>query len=113
MTYDLGMRTLPCLFALLVATTALADDKAILASLKGTYAWDYMKPATSKCAKTTPALVTKMKKYVCEVPGKGTTASGRDAVANCRTKDESDGYVFFATLADCKVERDTQLANGA
>jgi hypothetical protein len=107
------MRSVVVLLALLVSTTALADDAAILASLKGTYSWDYMKPAKSKCTKTTPALITKMKKYVCEVPAKGTTASGKDAVANCRTKDESDGFVFFAKLADCKDERETQLANGA
>jgi hypothetical protein len=106
------MRTLTCLLALLVSTSALADDAAILASLKGTYSWDYMKPKNSKCTKTTAALITKMKKYVCEVPGKGTTASGKDAVANCRTKDEADGFVFFAKLDDCKLERETQLANG-
>ncbi len=100
------------LLLLALGTGARADDKAVLASLKGTYAWDYMKPRTSKCTKATAALVAKMKAYICEVPDKGTTASGKDAVANCRTKNEADGYVFFAKLADCKVERDTQLANG-
>jgi hypothetical protein len=111
-TYSLGMRTLVCLLVLLVSTTVTADNAAILASLKGTYAWDYMKPKSSKCTKTTAALITKMKKYNCEVPDKGTTASGKDAVANCRTKDEADGFLFFAKIADCKVERETQLANG-
>ncbi|MEO7094559.1 MAG: hypothetical protein ABI175_14985 [Polyangiales bacterium] len=97
----------------MLGTSVHADDKAVLASLKGTYAWDYMKPKASKCTKTTPALITKMKKYVCEVPAKGTTASGKDAVASCRTKDEADGFVFFTKLEDCKAERETQLANGA
>ena len=107
------MRTVGTILLLLaLGTGALADDKAVRASLKGTYAWDYMKPKTAKCTKATAALVAKMKAYTCEVPEKGTTASGKDAVASCRSKNEEDGYVFFTKLADCKVERDTQLANG-
>ena len=106
------MRTVGTILLLLaLGTGALADDKAVRASLKGTYAWDYMKPKTAKCTKATAALVAKMKAYTCEVPEKGTTASGKDAVANCRSKNEQDAYLFFTKLADCKVERGTQLAN--
>ena len=91
----------------LVAVPASADAPVLL----GTFGWDYMKPKASKCAKVTAALVTKLKKYDCTVPDPGTTASGKDAVADCKNKAGDDGYLMFTKLADCNKERDTQLAN--
>lgn len=107
------MRTLALAVLLGLAThAAVADDaKPVWTKLAGNYGWDYMKPKT-KCAKVTDALVTKMKKYECTVPDPGSTASGKDAVADCKNKSGDDGYLFFAKLADCQKERDTQLANG-
>ena len=101
------MRTLLVSLGLLLAIPAHADAPV----LKGTYGWDYMKPKASKCTKVTATLATKMKKYDCTVPDKGSTASGKDAVADCKNKKGDDGYLFFDKLADCNKERETQLAN--
>ncbi len=107
------MRTPLVVLSLFVAATTLADTPPpVWKLLKGNYGWDFMKPKASKCAKVTAALVAKMKKYTCEVPDAGTSASGKPAVAECKSKDGNDGYVFFAKVEDCKTERETQLANG-
>lgn len=101
------MRTLVAALALLAATPALADAP----SIANTYGFDYMKPEKSSCKKVTGALHKKLKPYTCVAVETGTTASGRDAVADCKNAKATSGYLLFTTLADCKEERDTQLAN--
>lgn len=77
--------------------------------IANTFGFDYFKPEKSKCVKITGALLKKLAKFTCE-PESG-TASGKPAVASCRNKKNTSGYMLFATLADCQEERETQLAN--
>jgi hypothetical protein len=79
--------------------------------LKNTYAFDYMSPQKSKCAQVTGALATKLAKYTCTKPDDGSTASGKPAVADCKAPKGDSAFLAFAKLADCKTERETQLAN--
>ena len=101
------MRTLLLVAAL--ASTALADTPVI----KDKFAFDMMAPKTSKCAKVTGALYSKLtKSYTCKKPDAGGTASGKPALSLCATKNEDSQYLVFDKEVDCKAERDTQLANG-
>ena len=80
-------------------------------AIEGTFGFDQMSPRTSKCAKVRGALLRKLKKgYVCAPPEAG-TASGKPAVAICE-KAKRSSYLLFTAAADCKEERETQLANG-
>ncbi|HRC58656.1 MAG: hypothetical protein IPI49_30615 [Myxococcales bacterium] len=80
--------------------------------IAGTYAFDWYRGTRSRCAKVSGALLRKLKKgYTCTPPDAG-SASGRPVLAQC-TKGERSQYLLFATAADCKEERETQLANGA
>ena len=93
-----------------LATPAVADPVTI----KGTYGFDIMKPQKSKCTKIDGALLAKLKKsYQCSAPeDPKASASGKTMIANCKTKKEDSIYMTFATAADCREERETQLANG-
>jgi hypothetical protein len=80
--------------------------------IKGTYGFDWHKPAKSKCVKVSGALLRKLQKsYTCATVDKQ-TASGKPAVAACTNAGKTSEYLLFSSAADCKAERDTQLANG-
>jgi len=102
------MRTLLVVFGLLVAAPAIADAPDI----KGSFGFDYMKPKSSKCAKVTGALLTKLtKSYTCAAVDEGSTASGKPGVADCKAKKGTSQYLLLKTMEDCKLERQTQLDN--
>jgi hypothetical protein len=86
------------------------------AEIKNTFGFDIMKPKRSKCMKVTGALQKKLEKsYTCEQqtadsPG---SASGKPIAATCTAKGKTRStYLLFASDADCREERETQLANG-
>jgi hypothetical protein len=100
------------LLALLFVTSASADPKP---AIEGTFAFDWHHPKRSTCAKVTGKLrATLDKDYVCKAPvaGDPQSASGKPIVATCTMKKGDSEYLALATQADCKAERDTQLANG-
>lgn len=101
-----GMKSL--LVVAILAVPALADTPVI----KDGFAWDMMN-LKSKCAKVTGALQTKLtgKSYTCAKPDAGSTASGKPAIALCKTAKEDSQFIVFAKEADCKAERDTQVEN--
>lgn len=92
----------------ILAVPALADTPAV----KDGYAWDQMK-LKSSCAKVTGALQTKLtsKAYTCKKPDAGSTASGKPALALCKTAKDDSQFIVFEKEADCKAERDTQVEN--
>lgn len=96
-----------CLLTAVQATTARADGPEI----KNTFGFDIMKPERSKCAKVSGALLKKLEtSYKCEAATIG-SASGKPIAASCKAKRGTSELLLFATLADCKEERETQLAN--
>jgi hypothetical protein len=101
------MKALVAALGLLISTPALADAPAIA----NTFGFDYMKPKRA-CKKVSGSLLKKLKRYTCEKVEPGSTASGKDAVADCKPAKGSGGFLLFATQADCNEERETQLANG-
>jgi hypothetical protein len=82
-------------------------------AIKDTFGFDYMRPRNSKCTKVSGALLTRLtKNYRCEPVDDGTTASGKPAVADCKVKKgKPSSFLLFKAVADCKLERETQLAN--
>lgn len=110
----LPVAILACLAHPAAAERAAPPPPAPAPVLKDTFGFDYMKPQSSKCTKITGALLTKLtRSYTCEAVEGGTTASGKPAVARCEVKKgKPSGYVLFKAIADCKEERETQLANG-
>ena len=96
----------------LAVSLAAADGKPVV---KNAFAFDWLHPKSSKCAKVTGALDTKLgsKQFTCVAPDGSTgTASGKPLLATCTERGKKTEYLVFAKLDDCKAERDTQLANG-
>ena len=97
-----------------LSLTAAADPAPAPAApaIKNTYAFDWSSLHTSKCAKVTGALLTKLtKSYTCKVPDIG-SASGKPLIAVCTAKKGNSEYFAFGSAKDCNEERETQLANG-
>lgn len=92
---------------LVLAAPALAEAPAI----QGTFAFDVFKPRRA-CAKVAGALLAKLKAYDC-APSTVGSASGKPTVATCTARRGDSTYMLFASAADCTLERETQLANGA
>lgn len=90
---------------------ALADGQPpAVVAIEGTHAFDWLRPDRSRCTKVKGSLLRKLKKSAtCRLPEAG-SASGRPIVAVCRAGKSE--WMLFSTAADCKLERDTQLANG-
>ena len=105
------MRILSLAIVACLAFPAAAEAPVI----KDTFGFDYMNPKKSKCTKIFGALLTRLtKSYTCEPVEEGATASGKPAVADCKIKKgKPSSFLLFKANADCKDERDTQLANGA
>lgn len=95
----------------LVAASAAADNKV---DIKNKFAFDIMAPK-KKCAKVTGALQKKLDKtYTCTAPTADSpgSASGKPIAATCETKGKKPStFLLFAAEADCKEEREAQLAN--
>jgi hypothetical protein len=107
-----------CLLVLiLISPAALAEPAKPPASppspkIEGTFGFDVMKSVSTKCAKVTGALLTKLTKdYRC-APPTVQSASGVAVVASCAAKKGDSSYMLFATNHDCEEERQTQVANG-
>lgn len=110
------------LVALVVPATALGrrpseppPEPRPAPQIAKTYAFDWMDPFRSKCRKVSGKLLSRIKKtFTCEGadPDVG-TASGKQLVARCTNTSgkRKIEYLHFATLADCKLERDTQLSH--
>jgi len=97
------------LLGLMIATAAADPPK-----IKGTFAFDQLKPKASRCAPVTGALLTKLTKdYQCAAPdGSVASASGVAIVASCKARKGESELLLFSTAKDCATERDTQMANG-
>ena len=93
----------------LLATPAFADAPAI----KDPFGFDWIHPAKSRCTKVKGALLKKLEtKYTCREADAG-SASGKPVVAVCTAKGKRRSeFMLLGSLADCKLERETQLANG-
>jgi len=62
----------------------------------------------------TGALLTRLKAFTCVAPDGSTgTASGKPLLAECSSKKSKSVYLVFKLLADCKLEREIQISNGA
>lgn len=81
------------------------------ATLAGTAAFEWTR--AKACVAVDAALLKKWNKsYTCMPPEEGVgTASGRTVQARCHIRRGRSEYLVFATMADCKEERETQLAN--
>lgn len=81
--------------------------------IKNTYGFDWLRPKASKCVKISGALLAKLEKsYACK-PADAGSASGKPITAVCTAKGKTRSeYVLLSSEADCKLERETQLANG-
>lgn len=92
----------------LAALTAAAETPTI----QGTYGFDWLHPKKSRCAKVEGPLLAKLRAgYLCGAPDSG-SASGKTVVAMCKAKKGQGEYLLLSSAADCKEERETQLANG-
>lgn len=100
---------LASLGVLCVSLSAAAAPPAI----KAQFAFDVMKP-TTRCAKVTGALLTKLtKSYTCTVPADPTaSASGKQMTAQCKANQGESSFTVMSTLKDCEDERETMLSNG-
>ena len=72
------------------------------------FEWFHLK----RCVKVDAKLLSTFKqKYTCEIPTAG-SSSGKPVRFSFESKDKKSGYLLFASLEDCKEERETQKANG-
>jgi len=101
-------RALAVVLLAVLASPAHADPP----SLRGTFGFDWIDPEHSKCVAVKGALLTKLtSKFRCAAPDTG-SASGVKVVAMCTEPKRRAEWMVFATIADCRKERDMQLANG-
>jgi hypothetical protein len=93
-----------------IGSSAIAEDppKPIDPStLVGASAfnWAY---GPGQCKKVDAAMI---KQWSACMPPDGGSASGKPMMAVCKPKKGRAEYVVFKEAADCKEERDTQIAN--
>ena len=94
------------------ATRADAAEPVVLP--KDAAAFDWLHPESSRCAKVAGALRARLtsKQFTCAGPSSdASTASSTPLLATCSETSKKREFLVFATLRDCKAERDTQLAN--
>jgi hypothetical protein len=103
------------IFIALVAAAPARAEQAMPVSpvIKDTFGFDWHRPKTSKCVKISGAVLRKLENsYVCKPP-EIESASGKPLKAVCTTKaKQKSEYLLLGSEADCKEERETQLANG-
>jgi hypothetical protein len=107
-------QVLAMLATLCIAATARAGDPPrpiAPETLAGAASFEWARGRA--CTPVDSALIKKWAKgYTCVPPDEGTgSASGRPVKAECKAKRSRSAYLVFANLADCKEERETQLAN--
>src|SRR6478736_2754269 len=96
------------MLALAFSCYARADEKAP-ASLEGWFAYRYKGSAFGKCSAIDAKEAAALKaSYKCELGGRVNGAPG----SAVRCTKGARGVVALAKLADCKLDREEELANG-
>lgn len=96
------------LLALVFGGYGRADEKAP-ASLEGWFAYRYKGNAFGKCSAIDAKEAATLKaSYKCEVGGRVNGAPG----SAVRCAKGARGVVALAKLADCKLDREEEMANG-
>ncbi len=101
-------RPIAAAFVLLLSASALASGELV-----GKFSYDAN--AVSRCRKVDKKLAAKLEKLTCQSGSRDDTWGGdcKPPELICKGKDESQAsYYVYATLADCKVARETEAANG-
>ena len=80
--------------------------------LSGTFAFDWHHVKTSNCKKMEFAQLKKSKKWKCGVTDVNFGGDDKPPFQSCKSKDEKKEVLFYHSLADCRLARNTELANG-
>lgn len=81
-------------------------------NLQGKYAFDWYNPSNSQCIRINSKLEKKLKKGFCDA-SKRTNFGGDDkpASVSCKDKTGKFEYLVYESLKDCRIARETTLAN--